>query len=170
MRKQNWLNFLKNYDFNIRVEGFSHIEGAWKNSAWELWMECSRDWEDTALPATISITRETPRAKRNPTILVQKLNPSECEPKNKMNRVKIHVAMGCKSYVATTSLKLSQRPNNRKSYMADSTSESASTNSVTTLFLPRRREEMLSIALFSWLIFEFSVWRVFCYRNSNSYH
>lgn len=37
MRKQNWLNFLKNYDFNIRVEGFSHIEGAWK-----YWMECSK--------------------------------------------------------------------------------------------------------------------------------
>ncbi|RWW01696.1 hypothetical protein GW17_00035248 [Ensete ventricosum] len=43
--------------------------------------------------------------------------------------------------------------------MAASTSESASTGSVTSMFRPLKREETLSIALFSWLIFAFSVCR-----------
>lgn len=49
-------------------------------------------------------------------------------------------------------------------YIVASTSESISMGSLAALFPPRNRDETLSIAEFSWLIFAFNVCRVFCFQ------
>lgn len=55
--------------------------------------------------------------------------------------------------------------NGNKSHIVASTSGSFSTGTLGILLLPLKREDTLSMAELSWLIFSFKVWRVLCFQG-----